>query len=102
MRKRRSQRLEWSLPVVVYRPPNKGAQFFESTHTLVISAHGALLTLATDVVPKQRLVVQNVSSGEQQECYVVYLKKLTGPTEVAVEFVRPVPSFWHIAYPPAD
>jgi hypothetical protein len=29
-------------------------------------------------------------------------KEPTGPTKVAVEFTRPAPSFWRIAYPPAD
>jgi hypothetical protein len=29
-------------------------------------------------------------------------KELTGPPKVAMEFTRPAPSFWHIAYPPAD
>jgi len=34
---------------------------------------------------------------------VVYVKKeLTGPPKVAVEFTRPAPSFWHLAFPPAD
>ena len=27
---------------------------------------------------------------------------MSGPTKVAVEFTRPAPSFWRIAYPPAD
>jgi hypothetical protein len=49
------------------------------------------------------LLVQNIASGEQQECRVVYVDKdLMGPTKVAVEFTRPAPSFWRIAYPPAD
>jgi hypothetical protein len=40
---------------------------------------------------------------EQKECRVVYVKKeLTGPTKVAVEFTRPAPTFWRIAYPPDD
>ena len=29
-------------------------------------------------------------------------KGLMGPTKVAVEFTRPAPSFWRIAYPPTD
>ncbi len=47
--------------------------------------------------------MQNIDSGEQKECRVVYVEKeLTGPTKVAVEFTQPAPSFWRIAYPPAD
>jgi hypothetical protein len=102
-RTRRSQRLILSVPIVVHRVPKEGPPFYEGTHTLVVSAHGALLALAANVVPEQRLVLQNVMSGEEQECRVVFTdKKLAGPTEVAVEFTQPAPKFWHIAFPPAD
>ena len=78
-------------------------QFYEKTQTLAISAHGALMALADNVAPKQSLLVQNIGSGEQQECRVVYVERMrTGPTQVAVEFIRPAPSFWRIPFPPAD
>jgi len=100
---RRSQRIDFSVPVVVYRPRGEGPQFYESTHTLVVSAHGALVLLTDLVVPKQRLLVQNTDSGESQECRVVSVKnQLLGPPKVAVEFTRPAPRFWRIAFPPAD
>ena len=102
-RKRRSHRIEWNVPVVLHRPPKEGLQFYERTQTLVVNAHGALMALAEKVAPKQRLFMQNTDSGEQQECHVIYVKKeLTGPTKVAVEFTRPAPTFWRIAYPPDD
>jgi hypothetical protein len=102
-RNRRSERIDLNVPVVVHRHPREGPQFYESTQTLVVSAHGALMALTDRVAIKQRLFVQNTDSGEQQECRVVYVKKeLTGPPEVAVEFTRPAPSFWRIAFPPAD
>ena len=92
-----------NVPVVVYRAPGEGPQFYENTQTLVVSAHGALMALTDKVAPRQKLVVQNPNSGEHQECRVVYVKKeLTGPPTVAVEFTRPAPSFWQIAFPPAD
>ena len=103
LKNRRSQRIDLNVPVVVYRTPGEGPQFFENTQTLVVSAHGALMALTDLVAPKQRLFVQNTNSGEQQECRVVYVRKeLTGPPKVAVEFTRPAPSFWRIAYPPDD
>lgn len=103
LRKRRSQRIRLNVSVVVHRPPNEGPQFSERTQTLDVSAHGALVALAGLVAPKQRLLVQNVASGEQRECRVVYVEKdLMGPTKVAVEFTHPAPGFWRIAYPPAD
>ena len=88
---------------LLFTPPNEGPQFYESTQTLVVSAHGALMALTGMVAPTQRLLVQNRESGEQQECHVVSVKKeLTGPPKVAVEFTRPAPGFWHLAFPPAD
>lgn len=103
LKNRRSQRVESNVPVVVHRPPKDGPQFYESTQTLVVSAHGALMPLVDKVAPKQRLLVQNVDSGEQQECRVVSVENvLMGPPWVAVEFARPLPSFWRIAFPPAD
>jgi hypothetical protein len=101
--KRRSQRIELSVAVVLHRHLTEGPQFSERTQTLVVNAHGALVALAEKVAPEQRLFMQNTNSGEQKECRVVYVKKeLAGPTKVAVEFTRPAPTFWRIAYPPAD
>jgi len=103
LKNRRSQRIDLNVPVVVHRPLTEGPQFYESTRTLVVSAHGALMALTGVVAPRQRLLLQNKGSGEQLECRVVSVKReLTGPPEVAVEFTRPAPSFWHIAFPPAD
>jgi len=103
LKKRRSQRIELNVSIVVYRPPRAGPQFCENTQTLVVSAHGALMALMDKVAPKQRLLVQNTHSGELQECHVVYVKQeRTGPPKVAVEFTRPAPSFWQIAFPPED
>src|SRR5271169_3172692 len=59
LKDRRSQRIELNVPVVVYRVAGEGPQFYESTQTLVVSAHGALIALTDMVVPRQRLLVQN-------------------------------------------
>jgi hypothetical protein len=103
LRNRRSQRIELNVPVIVCRPSGEKRQFYEGTQTFVVSAHGALMALTEMVVPKQTLLMQNTESREQQECRVVSVKKeLTGPPEIAVEFARPAPGFWHLAFPPTD
>jgi len=103
LKNRRSQRIGLNVPAVVHRPPSECRQFYEITQTLVVSAHGALVAMTDMVVPRQRLLLQNRDSGEQQECHVVYVKSdRTGPPKVAVEFTRPAPGFWHLAFPPAD
>jgi hypothetical protein len=103
LKSRRSRRIDLNVAVVVHRPPKEGPQFSESTKTLVVNAHGALLALKGMVAPKQRLFLQNTASGEQQECRVVSVnKELAGPPTVAVEFSKPSPGFWRVAFPPSD
>jgi len=103
LKNRRSQRIELNVPLVVYRVPGDGPQFCENTQTQVVSAHGALLGLTQSVTPRQRIHLQNLNSGEHLECRVVSVKKtLNGPPRIAVEFTRPAPSFWQLAFPPAD
>ena len=103
LRERRSQRIQLKIPVVVYRAPGEGPQFYENAQTLVVSAHGALLALTDMVATRQRLLLQNAHSGQHLECHVVSVKEeLSGPPKVAVEFTRPSPAFWRIAFPPGD
>lgn len=103
LKNRRSERIELNVSVVVYRVLGDGPQFCENTQTLVVSAHGALVGLTQFVVPRQKIHVQNPTSGEHLECRVVSVKKaVTGPPHVAVEFTRPAPSFWRLAFPPDD
>ena len=100
---RRSHRIDLHVPILVFRRPGDGPPFYETTHTLVVNAHGALITLADLVARRQLLMVQNTNTGEQQECRVVSVQnELMGPAKVAVEFTKPVPKFWRVAYPPTD
>jgi hypothetical protein len=102
-RMRRSQRLALSIPVVAYRYHKLGLPFSEGTRTLVVNAHGALISLTAQVEVDQRLVLKHALSSEEQECRIVFTEvKLTGPTEVGIEFHQPAPNFWGIAFPPAD
>ena len=67
-KKRRSQRLVLSVPVVAYRCQKLGLPFSEGTRTLVVSAHGALISLTAKVAADQELVLKHALSGEEQEC----------------------------------
>lgn len=103
LKERRSERIALNVPVVVYRVRGDGPQFSETTQTLVVSAHGALVSLTQLVVPRQKIHVQNQKSGEQLECRVVSVERaVTGPPRVAVEFTKASPGFWKLAFPPAD
>jgi hypothetical protein len=93
-RMRRSQRLVLSVAVIAYRPSKQGPTFCEGTHTLVVSAHGALINLAAMVAADQSLILKNAVSGQEQACRIVFRKKQqAGPTEVGIEFQRPAPDF---------
>jgi len=101
--KRRSQRLLLKISVLVQGETPDKSSFREETATLVINAHGALISLATKVPLGQEMLLENQRSHEQQSCKVVYLGPPdNGKIQVGVEFTQPAPHFWHIAFPPAD
>jgi hypothetical protein len=73
------------------------------TRTLVVNAHGALISLAANVVLDQTLVLQNALTGEERECRIVFTdRNRIGPIEVGLEFRKPAPYFWRVAFPPDD
>ena len=100
---RRSQRVLVNVPVIVHGETANNISFREETQTLVVNAHGGLVTLATNVKLGQKLVLKNKATVEEQECHVVFLgSKQDEKTQVGIEFVRPAPQFWRIMFPPDD
>jgi hypothetical protein len=100
--RRRSQRVILSVPVSVSGTGPKG-KFTEETKTLVVNAHGALITLAAKVTQNQQLELKSASNPEPQSCKVVYIgPSVQGQTQVGVEFLKPAPHFWHVAFPPEN
>jgi PilZ domain len=100
--RRRSRRVLLSIPVTVSGDSPRGS-FCEQTHTLVVNAHGALITLAANVSHGQHLVLQNQVHSGERSCHVSYIGPTAdGKTQVGVEFIEPAPDFWHIAFPPED
>ena len=100
---RRSQRLFIQVPVVVEAQLTNESKFSETTRTLVVNAHGALVESSTQLEQGQTLILRSVRTNEQQESLV----KLVSPGDsgkfnVALEFTKPNPTFWHITFPPED
>lgn len=92
-----------SLPVIVSGEGPEGSPFREETQTVVVNAHGALLTLKTKVAQQQVLRLGTPGNKDEQSCRVTYIGPTTGGrTQIAVEFTDPAPQFWHIAFPPED
>jgi hypothetical protein len=100
--RRRSQRVILSVPVTLSGNGAKGT-FTESTKTLVVNAHGALLTLVAKVTQGQQMELKSASNPETQTCKVVYIgPTVQGQTQVGIEFTKPAPHFWHVAFPPEN
>jgi hypothetical protein len=99
--RRRSKRVKARIPVVV-RLQGKNAQT-ESTHTIVVNAHGALMIVAMKVAVNHFIVLENTTTGRELLCRVAHVgATFMGKTQVAVEFIRPDPDFWGIAATPKD
>ena len=101
--RRRSQRVLMKIPVRVSGQTGPGSLFEEETHTLAISAHGALIAVSEKVKRGQRLSLSNVQTRAALECVVAHIGKREGEhIQVGVEFMLPNPIFWHVAFPPKD
>jgi hypothetical protein len=101
--RRRSQRVLMKIPVRVSGQAGAALFFEEDTHTLAISAHGALIVVAAPVYRGQRFTLSNVQTNAALECVVVHVDRVPGEqTQVGVEFMLPNPTFWRVAFPPKD
>jgi hypothetical protein len=99
--RRRSQRVIMSIPVTVKWRTEDGRDAEESTASLVLSSHGALLPLASALRAGQTLQLLNRATKQEQTCRVAYLgSESSGKVQVALEFIQPAPEFWHITFPP--
>ena len=101
--RRRSQRVLLRIPVqVIARGPDK-QPVSEMTHTAVVNAHGGLIYLSLQVTPGQAVILKNPETNEEQLCRVARADPVPdGKTEVGLEFVKPAPNFWRVAFPPSD
>lgn len=101
--RRRSERVLLHVPVAVRTETTGGKRLQEETHTLVVNAHGGLLTLKMEVVPGQPMLLINPKNGKEQKCRVVRVENPPGGAlAVAFEFDTPAPNFWPVVFPPAD
>jgi hypothetical protein len=100
---RRSERVLMDLPIIVSGESADHRAFLEETFTVTVSAHGALMMLATKVALGQKLVLTNPANQGRREARVAYLgHPHAGLAQVAVEFVRPSPEFWPLVSPPPN
>ena len=101
--RRRSQRVLVSLPVRVSGLISPDSPIEEETHTVAISAHGAMIQLEGPVYRGQRLTLLNIQTNESLECVAAHVAKANDrQSQVGLEFMLPNPTFWRVAFPPKD
>ncbi len=101
--RRRSQRVLMKIPVRVSFHAGAVSLSEEETHTLAVSAHGALIAVSAPLYRGQRLTLSNVQTKGSLECVVAHIDHFPGEQiKAGVEFLLPNPTFWHVAFPPRD
>src|SRR6185437_1922839 len=101
--RRRSMRVLLSVPVIVHGKTRDQRDFHEETRTLVVNAHGALLSVATPLAAGQRITIEHKLTQETLDCRIIYAgNPQGGKSQMGVEFVSPSPTFWRIDFPPDD
>ena len=101
--RRRNQRVLMKISVRVSGQAGAASFFEEDTHTLAISAHGALIVVAAPVYRGQRLTLSNVQTNATLECVVAHVERASGEQiQVGIEFMLVNPTFWRVAFPPKD
>jgi hypothetical protein len=101
--KRRSERVNLSVPVIVMTETLDHEQVREEARTVSVNAHGGLFKLQMEVLAGQPLILVNSKTDMEQSCHVVRVEELpSGGYAVAFEFDQPAPRFWPVTFPPAD
>jgi hypothetical protein len=96
--RRRSKRIKARVPVVVRFQDSNRRFVSETTHTVIVNEHGALILLAASVAVDQIIRLENPKLQEELLCRVTSLgPSFMGKTQVAVELIMPTPRFWGTA-----
>jgi hypothetical protein len=103
---RRSGRVTLRVALRIYEPGSNKRFLVEEASALKVSLWGGLVVLRATVSRDQKLFLVNQATGESAESKVAYL----GPMQlggrrlrlVAIEFLRPSPGFWGLAFPTVD
>jgi hypothetical protein len=100
---RRSSRVFTRIAIRAQGKTQNGRKFRESSHTIVINAHGGLVYLHEALELGDELSLINPITEEEQECRVVYLGDTSEKgTRVGVEFLSPSPHFWGVEFAQQD
>jgi hypothetical protein len=97
--RRRSRRVLLRIPVIVAVSMDEG----EHANTVAVNVHGAMLVCPHPFEAGAILQIQNTMTRERIAGRVTRTPResLEGYL-VPIEFEKPAPSFWQIAFPPTD
>ena len=73
--RRRSQRVLMKVPVRVSVQAGAASLSAEETHTLAVSAHGALIAISAPLYRGQRLTLSNPQTKDSLECVVAHIDR---------------------------
>jgi hypothetical protein len=95
--RRRSSRVRSRVPICVRFQDEAKRSVAEQSHSVIVNEHGALILLAHVVRIQQIIRVENLSSGKEVLCRVALIgPTFMGKTQIAVEFIMPMPGFWNV------
>jgi hypothetical protein len=101
--RRRTQRILARFALHVSGELQDGKLFQEASFTTAIYADGGLLQLRNPVRKGQRLKLLQESTGQMEVCTVAQVESIPGRfISARVQFSKPHPEFWHVAFPPED
>jgi len=101
--RRRSERVLISVPVELKGTNQDGQEISEPATAVVVSRHGALLRVVTQLKMGTTATVTHGFSREAAEFRVVWLgeRQADGRWDVGVEILTVDEAFWGIRFPPS-
>ena len=91
------------VPLLIWGESSDQQAFREETFTVTVSAHGALVMLATRVSVGQKVVLRKLTDSLEIGGRIAYAgMPYAGLTQVGIDLDRPSPGFWPVSQPPTD
>jgi hypothetical protein len=99
---RRSGRLTLRVPLNIYERGSNGRFCVEEAYSVKVSLWGGLVASEAVLDENQKLLVRNQTTGEIAESEVVYLGLGETVRLFGLKFLRPLPAFWGVSFPPTQ
>ncbi len=98
--RRRTLRVNLSVPLAVHGESDDGQKFCVQTQSHSVSQHGAMMELNEVVLVGQVLHLVNENSNRKADARVVSVhRRRDGKVYVGVEFLSAEINFWHMTFP---